>query len=145
MLTRAAQLASLSSSKVYKHGAIIVKGGAVLSSGWNGTNDIFFCNRTNTYIRLHAETSALKSCSSTKGVDVYVSRILANGSLAMSRPCEMCQAYAFMVGASRVFYSINDKYYGIYKPNVATHATLRGARSIKCLYSGIAQESILRR
>jgi deoxycytidylate deaminase len=52
---------------------------------------------------LHAEMDVLRF--SKPGDDIIVLRFRANGSLAMSKPCECCQRHISKSGIRRVHYS----------------------------------------
>jgi len=80
----------------YQLGAIIFKGGSILSRGYN-------------YESVHAEHSALKKLKphQTEGADILVVRINTKG-LAMAKPCTDCHKKLVNNGIRRVFYSDND-------------------------------------
>jgi tRNA(Arg) A34 adenosine deaminase TadA len=54
---------------------------------------------------LHAEVSVLNDSPYTKGLDLYVARVLADGSLAIARPCPACWEAIKLAGIKRVFWS----------------------------------------
>jgi deoxycytidylate deaminase len=61
------------------------------------------------YKMIHAETDAvIKANCDLRGSTLYVARILKDGSLAFSKPCEFCQAIAFENGVKRMVYVDRD-------------------------------------
>lgn len=83
----------------FRHAAFVMKGGAVLSYGYNHNN-------------CHAEVNALKKLwpSKRKGCSVFVIRLTGSGMLlAESKPCEECQKYMRKHGVKRCSYSTADR------------------------------------
>lgn len=78
MINRLRKLAKKAGHKSYKHAAIVIKGGAVQSFGYN-------------YGKIHAEVNALKKIWPNKraGVTVFNLRFTSK-SLGNSRPCKNC-------------------------------------------------------
>jgi tRNA(Arg) A34 adenosine deaminase TadA len=60
--------------------------------------------------RAHAETRVTRKLN--YGSEVYVVRILRNGSLATARPCGRCQTAMRQRGV-RCYYSISETEYGV--------------------------------
>tara|TARA_B100001996_G_C18622511_1_gene578316 strand:- start:456 stop:803 length:348 start_codon:yes stop_codon:yes gene_type:complete len=95
----------------FKHGAVIVKGGKIVSTGFNKVSR----KCPSHMFSVHAEVSAIKHskvglCES----HVYVVRLNTSG-LAESKPCENCQKFMKMHGVSRCFYSnSNGRYESLY-------------------------------
>jgi deoxycytidylate deaminase len=98
-------------------GAIIAKGACILSTGINQlkthTRQTIPLNWKVIY-RLpgtHAELDAIIGMSrkDLRGTTIYVARILANGDLALARPCSACQDLLRSVGIKKVVYSTGDK------------------------------------
>jgi tRNA(Arg) A34 adenosine deaminase TadA len=106
--------------------AIIVKGGAILSVGYNksGTNAFVrhyqkvakheYCETT------HAEQDAIlkvRSKTDLRGSKIFVVRLRAPnsplGELGMARPCPICQGVLKSYGIKRAYFSINDNEYGV--------------------------------
>lgn len=79
------------SSCKQRHGAIVVSGGNILSTGINiQKNDPAFVNWNSAHI--HAEIAALRRARWPKKATVYIARIDARGNPAYSKPCIKCQA-----------------------------------------------------
>lgn len=64
----------------------------------------------------HAEGRLLRKLG--KGGIVYVARVFRKDrTLAMARPCGMCQTRLKAFGVKKVFYTIDDHHYGIWYPD----------------------------
>lgn len=63
----------------------------------------------------HAEGRVLRKLG--KNGIVYVSRLRRDGSLAMARPCGMCQVRLRSYKVKKVYYTINDNQYGVWFVN----------------------------
>lgn len=81
----------------HRLGAILIKGGNIISVGWN----ISF---------KHAEHMAIDRAwrSDIEGCTIMVVRVRKNGSLGMAKPCETCMARLIDAGIKKVIYSTND-------------------------------------
>lgn len=91
-------------------GAVIVKGGRVLSTGFNQIRYTRLNQRE--WPSLHAEEDAiLKVLKQPNGLErlaggtIFVSRILKNGSTACAKPCKKCQKLIDAVGIKKVVYT----------------------------------------
>lgn len=91
----------------HRVGAVVVKKGRVLSTGYNEI-------RWNQRLRkenIHAEESAIvkllqaRRLSSLHGADIYVSRITPGGRSGIAKPCPTCQNLIKAVGIRRIFYT----------------------------------------
>jgi deoxycytidylate deaminase len=104
-----------------RHGAVIVKGGSVVSFGFNKSNHCQFGQRFRHMDKgpatQHAEISAILGLprSATQGADVYVVRINNDCDWRMSKPCPMCEQALRFVGVKRVFYTTGDKHYDYHR------------------------------
>jgi deoxycytidylate deaminase len=104
-----------------RHGAVIVKGGSVVSFGFNKSNHCQFGQRFRHMDKgpatQHAEISAILGLprSATQGADVYVVRINNDCDWRMSKPCPMCEQALKFVGVKRVFYTTGDKHYDYHR------------------------------
>lgn len=121
-LQLAKKLATCSTYGNFRHGAVIARGGALISLGVNSEkySSVGAKHRPDHkgHSTYHAEIKALLGLdrSQTKGAVVYVARA-SKGSHAdrMSKPCAMCHAVMEERGISRVYYSIDDETIGTYK------------------------------
>ena len=67
----------------------------------------------------HAEGRVLRKLG--KGGIMFVARVSRkDGSLAMARPCGMCQVRLRSFKVKKVFYTINEEQYGIWYPDSDT-------------------------
>jgi tRNA(Arg) A34 adenosine deaminase TadA len=104
-----------------RHGAVVVKGGSVVSFGFNKSNHCQFGQRFRHMDKgpatQHAEISAILGLprSATQGADVYVVRINNDCDWRMSKPCPMCEQALRFVGVKRVFYTTGDKHYDYHR------------------------------
>jgi dCMP deaminase len=103
-LKMASEWSTLSCCNRKKVGALIVKDGAIISDGFNGTpkgfpNDCEDSNNNTYWYVLHAEANAIlkvaKSSQSTDGATLYVT----------TSPCKDCSKLIVQSGISRVIYS----------------------------------------
>lgn len=108
-----------------KHGAVVVRGGSVLSIGYNSyTNDpkCFPENYLNDTrknpkifnpeaISVHAEVAAMKRCASEslRGATVYVARITQGGFIGNSAPCQACAQALLEAGVKKVVYTMDGE------------------------------------
>ncbi len=105
----------------YKVGAIIVKGGRLLATGYNvvgKTNP----NHQTFPESVHAEEAAILSRIKTKdglaslqGATIYVSRVTSKGSPGLAKPCINCERLIRAVGIKKVVYTTNDGQTEVYK------------------------------
>lgn len=94
-----------------KHGAIIMRGGSVLSVGINSYRNEpeMFDIVEGSHVSWHAEVAAIKAYrGSLIGASIYVARINKNGEQVMSKPCEKCQEVIKRAGIKKIFYTINN-------------------------------------
>ena len=100
-----------------RHGAVVVKGGSIVSFGFNKANHCQFGKRFRQtdkgHATQHAEISAILGLprSATQGADIYVVRINNDCDWRMSKPCPMCEQALKFVGARRVFYTVDERHY----------------------------------
>ncbi len=110
--------------------AIVIKGGSVLSVGYNKHTTNSFVEHYSSLTRgfnrdfclsTHAEQSAIlrvRGKIDLQGCDIYVVRRKWKEShYGIGRPCETCQHVLYNYGIKRAFYSIDDNRYGIMKIN----------------------------
>jgi pyrimidine deaminase RibD-like protein len=117
-LSRALKIAERS-RVVQRHGAVVVKGGSVLSVGFNRyANDpkLFPVNHFNSdklpheernAISTHAELSALRKLTpeQLRGATVYVARVTPSGAIGSSEPCAACAHELRRVGIKKVIFT----------------------------------------
>lgn len=104
-LALAARNAALSDCP-FKHGALIVRGGAVLSRSPNKHRNPPAIDYRGSSV--HAEVAALRHTHAV-GATLYVARLSPSG-LALSRPCAACWTAIERSGVKTVVYSTGSGY-----------------------------------
>jgi len=97
----------------FRHGAVVVKDGKLVSTGYNK----YKANQTNIKTRnmrnsMHAEECALRQLGSKKLCEngiMYVARIASYGP-ANSKPCDRCQKIMKAFGISKAIYTTETGY-----------------------------------
>lgn len=91
------------------HGAVVVKGGRVLGTGWNRDRNsptIIDPDRIKQDCSYHAEEVAIREAGSNlKGAVIYVARINKQGKDRDSKPCIKCSSLIKEAGIKRVVYT----------------------------------------
>lgn len=109
-LTRAMKLAELSTCN-QRHGAIIMRSGAVISVGVNSYRNSpgMFDVVEGAHISWHAEIAAIRAYKGDlNGTTLYVARINNNGKPMMSKPCINCQKAIKKAGIKKIVYTIDS-------------------------------------
>lgn len=114
MMDLAKNMALKSVSK-FRLGAVLVKKGRVISTGYNDMNKSHpimqkYLGKRDFTLGLHAEVHSCigVSASDLLGADLWVCRLHKDGSLAMARPCQVCQRFLADVGIRRVHFTDNS-------------------------------------
>lgn len=98
-----------SSSCKNKHGAVIVRGGNVLSLGINKMKnhpDVIPEELIKDACHVHAEIDAIKKVKNDlRGATIYVARVSPFGKGVMSRPCNKCYQAISSAGISKIVYT----------------------------------------
>lgn len=106
----AAREAMKSSFKRHRLGAVIVKGGRILSTGFNKHG----YNSVSSLPTMHAEASAISKLLKQRrlhdlaGSEIYVSRFTKAGRVGMARPCPNCLVLIRSVGITKIHYTTDD-------------------------------------
>lgn len=104
-------LASKSKARM-KHGAIIVKGGRVVGTGFNKNRNsplVVSENHIKTHCSEHAEISAIKDASfNVKNAVIYIARVNKNGMDRNSKPCNQCFDVISKLGIKKVIYTVEN-------------------------------------
>lgn len=92
------------------HGAVVVKGGRVLGTGFNKNRNhpaIVSPEHIKTDCSYHAEEIAIREAGegNVKGAIIYVARVNRHGSDRESKPCAKCSALIDRVGIKRVVHT----------------------------------------
>lgn len=93
-----------------RHGALIVKGGSVLSMGVNKTTNTprnLSKYHINGFASVHSEVQAIRQASpgALRGATIYVSRINNRGQTLLSRPCADCYGVIVAAGIKKIIYT----------------------------------------
>jgi deoxycytidylate deaminase len=99
-------------SPFFRHrlGAVVVKGGRVLSTGYN---EIRFTKELRNST-LHAEEAAILSLLKKNKLhelnnsEIYVSRITPGGRTGLSKPCARCMELIRSVGIASISYTTDE-------------------------------------
>lgn len=97
------------STATKRHGAVIVKGGRVISKAYNAyINKPFFTSPEHMdRCSVHAEVAAIrKAKGSLKGATIYVARLNARGEERFSAPCDDCTSILNDRGIRKVVYTV---------------------------------------
>ena len=96
----------------FRLGAVLARKNRVLSTGFNDMRKThplqqkFSLDKSFT-LGLHAEvhTCIGVSAADLLGADLYVARILRDGSIALAKPCNVCTKFIQDVGIRRVYFT----------------------------------------
>lgn len=115
----------------YQLCAVIVRGGNIVSVGYNKRNTNGFVEHyidrvkpTRNYcMNTHAEMDAVaqaRSKTDLRGCKIFVARIKKPGShdgrkIGIARPCQICQNVLLAYGIRKAYYTIDDNNYGVMK------------------------------
>lgn len=110
-LSVAKYLATKSTAR-QKHGAVVVKGGRVLGTGFNKDRnhpDFVSPEHIKTHCSVHAETEAIRDAGwNVKGSVLYVARVNRQGKDRNSKPCDRCMAIIEETQIKKVIYTRSD-------------------------------------
>ncbi|CAB4242258.1 ComEB Deoxycytidylate deaminase [uncultured Caudovirales phage] len=110
-LSVARYLATKSESK-QKHGAIVVRGGSVIGTGYNKDRnhpDFVSPEHIKTHCSVHAEVEAIRDAGwKVKGATLYVARINRLGQDRDSKPCDRCSVVIEETEIKKVIYTRSD-------------------------------------
>ena len=110
-LSVARYLASKSDSR-HKHGAVIVKGGSVIGTGYNKDRnrpDVVSPEHIKTHCSVHAEVEAIRDAGwNVKGAVLYIARVNAHGKDRYSKPCDRCSVVIEETEIKKVIYTRSD-------------------------------------
>lgn len=107
---RIAILEALKSSSRIKMSCVLAKGNRILSIG---NNDM---RKTHPLAKGHRKTHAeIAACAGLRPYDIegcnaYVCRVIADGSLALAKPCPVCLSILNSMGIKKIFYTIDNEW-----------------------------------
>jgi len=92
-----------------KHGAVVVKSGRVVGTGYNkNRNNPLFCSpeHIKPHASRHAEVHALREAGdNVAGAVLYVARVNNFGQDRNSKPCRLCEAVIKEANIKKVIYT----------------------------------------
>jgi deoxycytidylate deaminase len=95
------------------HGAIVVKGGRVIGTGYNkNRNNPHFVSpeHIKTDCSVHAERSAIKDAGyDVKNAVIYIARVNRHGEDRDSKPCSRCLRLIEESGIKRIIYTTQSR------------------------------------
>ena len=107
-----ARYMALKSVSKFRLGAVLVKKGRVVSTGYNHMQKSHplmqkYAGKLNFTLGLHAEvhTCIGVSAGDLHMADMWVCRVHRSGALAMALPCRVCQRFLTDVGIRRVYFT----------------------------------------
>jgi deoxycytidylate deaminase len=110
-LSVARYLASKSDSR-HRHGAVIVKGGSVIGTGYNKDRnhpDFVSPEHIKSHCSVHAEIEAIRDAGwNVRGAVLYVARVNAHGKDRYSKPCDRCTVVIEETQIKKVIYTRSD-------------------------------------
>ena len=111
----------------WRVGAVLVRGGSVLSTGFNRyRNDPAQVDLPG--VSYHAEEAALRKASDPRGATLYVARVTRSGVLGMSKPCAKCERLLAQHDVHTVVWTSSM---GVHKERVRS---LRGTTAIATMH-----------
>lgn len=102
--------AALKSRSKFRLGAVVVKRGRVISTGWNQMEKthpltLRYSTKPKILLGLHAEIHAgLRAGLKLPGSEVYVVRLYKDNSFATSKPCGMCENFLRAAQVRKVWF-----------------------------------------
>tara|TARA_R100000008_G_C3548651_1_gene149048 strand:+ start:380 stop:826 length:447 start_codon:yes stop_codon:yes gene_type:complete len=117
----AKNMATQSSYGKIRHGAVLVKGGSIISTSFNKDKFSAFGERFRKQglgpATHHAELGCVLGIdrSKTVGSTIYVVRINKKGEYRLSKPCPMCHEILKFCGVKKVVYTKNENEIECYK------------------------------
>lgn len=108
-LNAALEVAGISNLK-QRHGAVIVKGGKIVTFGFNTSRNLSVTDLPGNDYTYHAEHNAIKTASREvlQGSRLYVARLSRRGLPALSRPCDYCMNTILRAGIKEIIYSVSS-------------------------------------
>jgi deoxycytidylate deaminase len=88
------------------HGAVIVKGGRVMSHGVNTFRNAPNASLPPGSVTEHAEEAALRILNgNARGAKIYIARVMKSGQTGLSRPCNRCYEAIVNAGIKEIIYT----------------------------------------
>jgi tRNA(Arg) A34 adenosine deaminase TadA len=103
----------------WRVGAALVRGGSILSTGFNRYRNSP-AQVELSGVSYHAEEAAIRKAGNVKGATLYVARITRSGALGTAKPCERCQELLWNSGVHTVVWTTPK---GLMKDRLSVLAT----------------------
>ncbi len=111
-LLLATKFAEMSEAR-HRHGAVVIKGGSVMSTGWNKLKNnpsVLEEGDIKEHAGVHAEADCIKKLGPlVKGSIIYIARINRGGEVRYSEPCKMCKRAISAAGIKKIVYTIDNQ------------------------------------
>ncbi len=91
----------------WRVGAVLVKGGSLISTGFNRYRNNPAIVQIDD-VSYHAEEVCLMKAGDPRGATIYVARVTKSGVTGMAKPCEKCQELLLEHGVRSVVYTTTD-------------------------------------
>lgn len=96
------------------HGAVVVKSGRVVGTGFNKDKNSPYMvspEHIKTHCSVHAEVDAIRDANwNVKGAVLYVARVNNRGEDRNSKPCVRCQVVIEESQIKKVIYTVGEDY-----------------------------------
>jgi deoxycytidylate deaminase len=103
----ASKEAKKSQHNQHRLGAVVVKGGRILATGFNAMRPSGLLKTTT----MHAEAAAILKLLKERrlhdlfGAEMYVTRFTRGGAVGLAKPCPACHSLILSVGIKKVHYT----------------------------------------
>lgn len=106
----AAKAALKSTHRQHRMGAVIVKGGNILATGYNTMQPSSLLKTATRHAEAAAILKVLKEGRQHDlvGADIHVFRFTRGGRIGLARPCPQCSTLLRSVGISKVHYTTDE-------------------------------------
>lgn len=119
-LDRALVLALASEHPRWQLGAILVRGGSIVSAACNTVRNSPHLTQ-GVGSSFHAEEKCLRkvfySADRAENSTIFVARINNQGQQRLARPCNSCYSKLVKAGVDRIVYTLNDRGHGMERIN----------------------------
>lgn len=118
----------------YHLGAVAVRGGSLISVGWNrrrnhsqyGQEGTDACPIPRFAWSFCAEEICLRRSDRVEGATLYVARVTPGGRYSIAKPCRKCADLALESGISKIVYTTMGGGITVVKPRILVQQSLLG-------------------
>jgi tRNA(Arg) A34 adenosine deaminase TadA len=99
----------------FRLGAVLVERKRVVAASFNSYRTHPLLAKYTEFPFKHAETAVIikQGLLNCVGLDLYVLRIGRGKPVGLAKPCNICMKWIESAGIARVYYSINEREYGV--------------------------------